>query len=1305
MPELKYIITADDSQYRKTLDNVSKAADNNAKRLSKQVNEALRREDSNRGKVIEKVKQQQRSILSLQLQMQSYQGIVQKATDPQILVEYNRKVEELQKEITRLSNAGKKGFDDMGNAIKKNEGLLGSFKTRIGAIGSALGIAFGVHQLISFGRELFNIQKSAQGVELAFARIGDPTALDRLRTAVRGTVSDLELMKVAVRADNFKIPMDVLAKGLEFARQRAADTGQEVDYLVNSFVDGLGRKSTLVLDNLGISASELQEEVNKVGDFAEAVGNIIGRMGDESGIAIDLLADKTNRWAATWDNIKRAASDVFSSLFLNATPDDMVISQIVEREQKTLEGFDQWNEKRQKEEIERRKERVKELAAQFKELEAAQREFELDRMGNASQAGNQAQHNEFIKRRNEILETYYAEQSVVKDLTATFNQLEVQRRQEQGLFTPEELRSKIRELQTAFDNTYDPAQLKALTAEMERYEAILDRITGKEKTRGQSENDKLRVSLLEKLNDLQDEYARKSMSANEAEVQAVRDKFKKLANDIAKFNEDPNNKIKIDTSELDNLRDRAISDIIYRQETEALKLELAEQKKLYDEFDQWRDKAGEASARKRYENLINIDRTYLENVQEEIAKLEDRGDLSAVEKDRLSALKDIADNEIRLEREKQDRLLISLLSYREKMKALEEKYHRDVEALGENATEEQLEMLQRRFDESAEQLRKSFRQVGDAAIGRINDDEELKRGLAEVAKYRIDRETELQRRLLKIAIEAARKRIEVLKREQREGADLGINNEEEIKKEETFIQNAENHLERLKDNYIIIGEALGNILSQSSDEFVAKIGNMIQQVSNALGQIQSSDSSLGKAQGIVGLITAVGTEMKKVRLEWEDREINALRDISREVANRINLETQLNKVYFERRRMESENPILGRDFQKTMNDSIAELTTSASLLENTMTDIFDNAIISAEGKAKRMLGGTKKKTHGFSLKDVLAAFIGDWSGGESDLTQFEQILGKILDPLNIFGGETDQKVKENAFLSAVTAVKNGLDAMGKSIEDFPSMSAEEMLDFFTVLQESGNITDEGTKQLIASAKEQIAMIEEAREAIKGVITDIAGGLGNDLMRSMVNAFAAGEDAAQAFGNSVSDIIKGLVSQMLFSQLFKSDLDKLVAEMESSYGVGGDQSFVDDIIRFNESASKKIPAFTEGLEALDNMLQGSGLTGFDRGTDQPQGALAGAIRGITADQADLLAGQFGGMRLAQLEALELAKVQNSTLAMHSEYMTQQLGYLNSIAVNTEATAANTARLESIDRSLKNMDRKLGTTSNQMEAAGA
>ena len=39
--------------------------------------------------------------------------------------------------------------------------------------------------------------------------------------------------------------MDVLAKGLEFAQRRAQDTGESVDYMVDSFVTGLGRRESV----------------------------------------------------------------------------------------------------------------------------------------------------------------------------------------------------------------------------------------------------------------------------------------------------------------------------------------------------------------------------------------------------------------------------------------------------------------------------------------------------------------------------------------------------------------------------------------------------------------------------------------------------------------------------------------------------------------------------------------------------------------------------------------------------------------------------------------------------------------------------------------------------------------------------------------------------------------------------------------------------------------------------------------------------------------------------------------------------
>ena len=94
------------------------------------------------------------------------------------------------------------------------------------------------------------------------------------------------MIKQAVRASNFKVPLNQLATFFEFATKRAAQTGESVDYLVNSIIDGIGRKSTLVMDNLGISATELQAEIKKVGDFGQAAEETL----------LDQKLTKMERW-------------------------------------------------------------------------------------------------------------------------------------------------------------------------------------------------------------------------------------------------------------------------------------------------------------------------------------------------------------------------------------------------------------------------------------------------------------------------------------------------------------------------------------------------------------------------------------------------------------------------------------------------------------------------------------------------------------------------------------------------------------------------------------------------------------------------------------------------------------------------------------------------------------------------------------------------------------------------------------------------------------------------------------------------
>lgn len=172
------------------------------------------------------------------------------------------------------------------------------------AVGGAIAAAFSVQAIVSFGQEAVKLAAKAEGVEAAFERLNKPTLLDNLREATRGTVSDVELMRQAVRAENFKVPLDQLATFFEFATKRAAQTGESVDYLVNSIIDGIGRKSTLVMDNLGISAATLQEEIKKTGDFGKAAGNIIAEELGKAGDVATTSAQKIDRITAAYSNLQ-----------------------------------------------------------------------------------------------------------------------------------------------------------------------------------------------------------------------------------------------------------------------------------------------------------------------------------------------------------------------------------------------------------------------------------------------------------------------------------------------------------------------------------------------------------------------------------------------------------------------------------------------------------------------------------------------------------------------------------------------------------------------------------------------------------------------------------------------------------------------------------------------------------------------------------------------------------------------------------------------------------------------------------------
>lgn len=186
-------------------------------------------------------------------------------------------------------------------------------------LGQTIGAAFAVSQIQAFATEAIALGSQMQTVSKGFARFGNEMNLAELRKSTRGLVSDLDLMKVTVQAGNFGIPIEQMGKLLEFASRRAAETGQSVDYLVESIVTGIGRKSPLILDNLGISTTRLKEkfhgaalEAQSIADVAKAVGDIAGEELGKMGEAVDTAADKMKRLSTAWQNFKTSVGEAIA---------------------------------------------------------------------------------------------------------------------------------------------------------------------------------------------------------------------------------------------------------------------------------------------------------------------------------------------------------------------------------------------------------------------------------------------------------------------------------------------------------------------------------------------------------------------------------------------------------------------------------------------------------------------------------------------------------------------------------------------------------------------------------------------------------------------------------------------------------------------------------------------------------------------------------------------------------------------------------------------------------------------------------
>lgn len=250
------------------------------------------------------------SMVQLKKQQKSLQKELDntvQSLNPEAYSVLEQRLKDVSGRISELKQNAK-SFGEIASSDQVNGIFLGTMATKLaGLLGQQASKLKDF--VLESARAGVEMAEQADGVTKAFNAMDNPNLLDNLRKATKGTVNDVQLMTAAVKANDFHIPLEDLGKYLEFAQLKAQQTGQSVDYMTDSIVTGLGRKSPLILDNLGISAAEISEKTKETGDFMKAVAEIVDTQLAEAGETYISAADRAAQKTVELQNAQKALGD------------------------------------------------------------------------------------------------------------------------------------------------------------------------------------------------------------------------------------------------------------------------------------------------------------------------------------------------------------------------------------------------------------------------------------------------------------------------------------------------------------------------------------------------------------------------------------------------------------------------------------------------------------------------------------------------------------------------------------------------------------------------------------------------------------------------------------------------------------------------------------------------------------------------------------------------------------------------------------------------------------------------------------
>ena len=396
--------------------------------------------------------------------------------------------------------------------------------------------------------------------------------------------------------------------------------------------------------------------------------------------------------------------------------------------------------------------------------------------------------------------------------------------------------------------------------------------------------------------------------------------------------------------------------------------------------------------------------------------------------------------------------------------------------------------------------------------------------------------------------------------------------------------------------------------------------------------------------------------------------------------------------YLKRKKQELQGKIdMGVDVGNSMEilDAMIRKTesgkSSSDLLKQSLKDTFSSvggAIDFVNGVFNSVTSGLEKM--GIQMDEETQAIMNDIGGimeGASQLSQgittgnplsiIQGSIGLLSSAFDLFNSrdrKAEKQIKKHQ--EAITKLQNAYKqlewqidkALGGEVYKNQQAAIRNMQEQQAHLKASWEAeiskkhTDWGRvdefKEQYAELGRQIEdMIDEiSNDLLQTNAKDFASQLGD----SLVEAFKSGEDAAKAMETTVNEVLQNLVVNQLKKKFLEQQLQSALDQLERDMGYWNGDDFIFDglsdaeIARFKQQVAAATSNFNQALDIYKDLFA-------DLGLDDSDDSLTGAVKGVSEETANILAGQMNAIRINQLESTQILR--------------QSLQALNTIVANT------------------------------------